>query len=434
MAYTSSGRMPIERASKIGHIKIIQEPRVQRLIEAFEKIDDTEDQTFGCLSGNIDLSSYTPIENVVTIDGSHVAVPNTVKSYKRIAFVTVGAAVLTRSEISALKANPIVDPRDLAKRMQTNFRSESAVLPLSGVVIPGESLFDSVRKSTDDILRYTGLYDTLKFLLSREWDPSYTVQEHMDCLKCGAPFPIPCSALNFRCPHCREFHTLSDYLHIAQSPPEDFATEEAAINLRNVLETLYLFRFIKLYKDRPTVLKRTLFVKDGPLLLRAQLYRLVEPIRSFLRHLREEMDYDIHVIGVEKSGELVNHIPLISNALRTRGDYFLPTVQYLHERIHGIPFEKDSYRNRVQYGSKVVVRLGPDHVVVFNVPTGEFLTEPKVEQLYGLQESMAVLSEMLSYSFENALVPLVLANSLVSISSRPSADILEEFARRHLGE
>lgn len=191
---------------------------------------------------------------------------------------------------------------------------------------------------------------------------------------------------------------------------------------------------LRQYADHPLVLRRTLFVKDGPLLLRAQMSRLVEPIRAFLKHLREDKGRELHIVGIEKTGELVDHVPQIRMVLNEPGDYFLPTVRYLHERIQGVPFEKSTYRNRVQYGAKVVVRLSPTHVIAANVPTGEFLTDPTVDSLYGFEESMALLSEMLSSRYENALVPLVLANSMASISLKPSGDILETFAKRLLGE
>jgi hypothetical protein len=187
--------------------------------------------------------------------------------------------------------------------------------------------------------------------------------------------------------------------------------------------------FLRLYQNRP-VLGKTLFVKDGPLLLRAQLSRLVEPIRAFLRFLHDA-GQPLYLVGVEKSGELVDHIPLIRSVLTEPGDFFLPSIRYLHERIQGVPFI-EPYRNRVQYGSKVVVRLSADHVVAFNVPTGEFLTDPQQPDLYGFPESMGVLAEMVSHRYENALIPLVLANSAVSMSVTPSGDILEQFARRLL--
>ena len=61
--------------------------------------------------------------------------------------------------------------------------------------------------------------------------------------------------------------------------------------------------FLKLYAHRPIILKRTLFVKDGPLLLRAQLSRLIEPIRAFLKYLKD-IGRDIHIVGVVEIGRL----------------------------------------------------------------------------------------------------------------------------------
>jgi hypothetical protein len=225
---------------------------------------------------------------------------------------------------------------------------------------------------------------------------------------------------------------LADYLEVNQRAPEDWAREEAAINLRNVMETLTLFSFIRQYADRPVVLQRTLFLKDGPLLLRAQLSRLVEPIRAFLTHLQDS-GRSVHLVGIEKTGDLVEHTSYIGEVLAAPGDYFLPSVRYLHERIQGVPFDATTYWNRAQYGAKVVVRLGANHVIAADVPTGDFLLEPSLDDLHGFSASMALLADMLSYRYENALVPLVLANSVASISMRPSGDILEAFARTLVG-
>jgi hypothetical protein len=197
------------------------------------------------------------------------------------------------------------------------------------------------------------------------------------------------------------------------------------------METLLLFSLIVEYRDHPFVLKTTLFVKDGPLLLRAALSRLIEPIRAFLVHLHGQ-GREVHLVGIEKTGALVDHTPLIASVLKEPGDYFLPSVRYLHERIQGVPFVEATYRNRVQYGSKIVIRLGPNHVIACNVPTGEFLLNPSESDLYGLQESMGLLSELLSYSYENALVPIVLANQHASIAFQPASAILADFASRVL--
>jgi hypothetical protein len=198
--------------------------------------------------------------------------------------------------------------------------------------------------------------------------------------------------------------------------------------LRNVLETLTLFHFVTHYwRTSPEALGDILFLKDGPLLLRAQLSRLVEPIRALISRMRAE-GLKFHLAGTEKNGELVDHIEDIKKHVTEPGDFFLPSVRYMLEQVAGLHFDPTKYRNRVQYGAKVVVRLGPHHVVPLDIPTGQFLTDPEPSDLVGFEETVAVLSEMTSYSHDNALIPIKLVNDYSSIAERPSGDILKTFA------
>jgi hypothetical protein len=198
--------------------------------------------------------------------------------------------------------------------------------------------------------------------------------------------------------------------------------------LRNALATLTLFHFvIKYWRKDPDVLGEILFIKDGPLLLRAQLSRLVEPIRALIQTLKDK-GVKLHLVGVEKNGELVDHIEEIRQHLPSPGDFFLPSVRYLLEDVAGLSVDFSKFRDRVQYGSKVVIRLGPDHVVPLAVPTGTFLLEPRPSDLMGFAETAAVLSEMTSYSHDNALIPIKLVNEYSSISQSPPGDILKAFA------
>lgn len=100
--------------------------------------------------------------------------------------------------------------------------------------------------------------------------------------------------------------------------------------------------------------------------------------------------------------------------------------QALIEEVAGQTFPQN-YRNRVSYGAKILVRLGPQHMLVLNVPTGNFLTDPKRSDLPNLDEIVRILSGLVSYRYPHALIPLVLANSAASISQRPSGPILKQF-------
>jgi len=430
-----SGRFPLERASKLGHVKLIEHEHVSRLIRQFERADTAADAPIGGLSGRVDLNAASPIRFVVAIDGGQAVIPNEVRRDKRIAFVKVCAMLIRREDIAFLRQNPVIDPRDLAKMFDGGVWFHAAVLPLAGISIPGETVKETIRKTVDAVLEYTRLYDALNYLVSRVWDSGYDMNPrtnprtpHMDCLSCGATVWLPRDAINFECQACHYPHRLGDYLGIAQEAPEDWTREEAVMSLRSALETLTLFHFIVRYwQTRPDVLAQTLFLKDGPLLLRAQLSRLVEPIRALIVAVRQQ-GLRLHLAGIEKNGELVDHIEDLKKHLREPGDYFLPTVRYIIEEVAGLQYDPTKYRNRVQYGSKVVLRLGPDHVVPLDIPTGDFLTEPALKDLIGFGETAGLLAEMTSYSHDNALIPIKLVNEYSSISERPSGDILKAFA------
>jgi hypothetical protein len=359
--------LPTERASKLGHMRVIEHEQVSRLLRQFERTDTAGDEPLGERTGTIDLATPSDIRFIISVDGGQAIIPNEVRRDKRMAFIKFCAMVIRRADIAALRRCPIVDPRDLAKLFDEGVWYQAAALPLAGIRIPGETVKETIRKTVDAVLEYTKLYDTLAYLVYRQWDPGYDFNPatnpeapHMECLQCGATVHLPRGAFHFTCRACRHPHRLSDYLGITQNLPEDWAREEAAMALRNALETLTLFYFVITYwkSDRPK-LSEILFLKDGPLLLRAWLSRLVEPIQGLIGTLKARQ-VPLHLVGVEKTGELVGHVDEIRQHLPTRGDFFLPSVRYLVEEVAGQSFNPSAYRNRVQYGAKTVIRLGPD--------------------------------------------------------------------------
>jgi hypothetical protein len=425
----------LERASKLGHLKLVEHEQVARLVRQFERVDTAADEALGGYTGTIDLSHPSPIRFVVTVDGGQAVIPNEVRRDKRMAFIKVCAMLIRREDIAFLRRNPVIDPREIAAMFDKGVWFLPAVLPLSGISFPGETVRETIRKTVDAVLEYTKLYDTLNYLVSRAWEPGFDMDPvtnprapHMDCLRCGAVIWLPRHAINFACVECKHPHRLSDYLGIAQDAPEDWSREEAAMSLRNALETLTMFHFVTQYwTTKPHVLRETLFLKDGPLLLRAQLSRLVEPIRALVARIKAD-GIAFHIAGIEKNGDLVDQLEGIKTHLPHNGDFFLPSVRYLLEEIAGLHYDPTQYRNRVQYGAKVVLRLGPDHVVPLDIPTDGFLTNPTETDLIGFAGTAAVLSEMTSYSHDNALIPIKLVNEYSSISERPSGDILKAFA------
>lgn len=428
MAYAKDG-FPVEQASKIGHLKLINNDLISRIVEDFESPEPSAHGPEISVSGTVDLSVDSPITRIITVDGGQAVVPNPARREKTLAFVQVAACLLRMDDLRYMREHPLMDPRDLKKMIDCDWYN-AAPLPLSGIHLSGLSLKESIRRIVDRTLRATGLQETLKFLVYREWESEWTIAEEerlrMNCLGCGhKDMRLPRHQLSFSCSRCGYEHTLSDYLSIGAEDPEDWSREETASALRDALETLTLFHFLRKYFREDTVMEETLFVKDGPLLLRAALSRLVMPIRDFITHIRNE-DHPLHFVGIEKTGDFANFLDEYREEIPETGDYFLPSVEFLVEEISGSNMSP-GYRNRVSYGAKTGARLGQGHLVAMNVPTGQFLLDPQGEDLIGFEGSVRILSELVSHRYPNALIPLVMANSAASIARRPSGDILSTF-------
>jgi hypothetical protein len=280
-------------------------------------------------------------------------------------------------------------------------------------------------------LSHYDLYPALAYLAYWQWLGTPPAAASMDCLACAQPFDLPRNALAFNCPNCSHSHHLADYLGLCDQDADERSTAETVSNFRAALEALALFSFIIRFREHQAIVGRTLFLLDGPLLLRAQLSRLVQPIRALIADQRDR-GLPLFIVGVEKNGEFRDFATSISSCLLQKGQFFLPSTRFMVEQVSGRSFDPSTYRNRVNYGAKVVMRLGHDHVLALDIPTGTYVLDPVPGDLVGFEEIARALVPLLSYSHDNAVIPVVLANSIASISNQPSGSLLVQFVDRIL--
>ena len=65
---------------------------------------------------------------------------------------------------------------------------------------------------------------------------------------------------------------------------------------------------------------------------------------------------------------------------------------------------------------------------VVSVPTREVLADPAEDDLANLPEILTNIEKLRCDMYDNALVPVALANKLVSLANHPSSRILQKFA------
>ena len=107
--------------------------------------------------------------------------------------------------------------------------------------------------------------------------------------------------------------------------------------------------------------------------------------------------------------------------------------EYVRREVYRSPDLANAYGKRTNWGEKMYVKIDPGTYMVLNVPTGEYDESnsfPEAKDLIGLNRILATLPSLVSHKFEGALYPVELANGISSMSSYPSAKILERFVEK----
>ena len=66
------------------------------------------------------------------------------------------------------------------------------------------------------------------------------------------------------------------------------------------------------------------------------------------------------------------------------------------------------------------------------IPARSYMADPKPSDMPYLQDILALIAELRCSMYDNSLIPVALANKLVSLSDFPSQRILTTFARENL--
>jgi len=429
MPYKAGERLPGERASRLGHLEVLKSELVNKLVKNFEDTD---------LPTTSNSSSWEQIPTggeslplVFGIDGSMYPIESETPPYKRLAFVKTALLRIDQFTLSKIdKDSP--HPLALKDILTDSALYHATVFPLRHVSIPGVNVYHGIRQiiyeSTKDESLNGEPMETLKWIAYEKWDGKPKKLPLFQCPHCGETVAtLPYDAETGKCSKCKGDLFLTDMLGFHQEMAPDSAPDTVATAYMNIHEVLLLFTGIRYYwEENRDVFSKCLFVKDGPLAIRAQYSKLVNPIRRFLAYANDK-GYPVHIIGQEKTGRFYDHLELIGRNTPI-GNIFIPSNKYIKEEIQHRPNTGYPYGKDTNYGAKVFVKLNDFHHIVLNIPTGKFVENPALSDLIGAGRIFATLSTILSNKYEGALLPIELANGIASLSTYPSAQILKIFA------
>jgi hypothetical protein len=443
MPYQKGQRLPAEKASKLGHLEVIQSPLVQELCKSF---NDPETDELG--QGSENEWEQLPddgaeLKIVFSTDGSLQVIENPNPPFKAIAFVKAALLRVDQHAVSKIdKDTP--NPFALRDLMKEAALYHSTAFPLRNVFIEGKTTYDAVREIIFESVKDNGMNDsldgammeTLKWLAYEKWlDPPNAELEKFGCPHCLAnEATLLLDQEEGECPACGAHIYITDMFGLHQTMTEEFAPNQIASDYMAIAETMMIFTPIRFFwEGKRQILKNCLFIKDGPLALRATLAKLSAPIRRFFEFAKGK-GFDIAMIGQEKSGQFFDHLQLIGRAAPV-GTVFIPDNTYIQEHIkhHNT---NAIYGADTNYGAKLFLKYNDYHKMVLNIPTGrrgEYVEAPSQNHLISFANIVATLPKILSNRFEGALLPIELANNIASLSTYPSAKTLELFAEDQIG-
>lgn len=430
MPYQGGNRLPGEKASKLGHLDVINSELVNEIIDQFENVEPNEAESDSAWE-HID-DEAEPLNLIFAVDGSLQTIRSDFPPYKELSFIKTALLWLDQHALNKLDPQT-PHPMEMRDIMSNSAMHHATVLPLKGVRIPGQSNYDTVRKIIFQSFQDKSLgaepYKTLKWLAYEKWDNKKPKSPNFDCPLCAK------KEQNFaydkdegECTNCKGHLYLTDMIGFHMEMAEEVARESLSRSYMLIHEMLLLFTGIRIFweKGKFDVLAKSVFIKDGPLSLNGQYSKLTIPIRKFFQYTKDN-EISIYVVGQEKTGTFVDHLEIISRHVPTHS-VFLPSNEYIRKEVQHSPERSEPYGSRTNYGNKLFVKVDEYHHLVLSIPTGDYKDSESLDNLIGVKRILATIPNIISHRHECALVPVELANGVASLSNYPSAAILKRFA------
>jgi hypothetical protein len=438
MAYASKyGRRPTEYASKSAHSQVVNDPSVRAFLENCSLPKRADEVSF---SDHTELPfepvSDNPIRHVIAIDGGYdeVMVRSEFPS-STMCFFQFGALIFSVEDLEDLEEQPFIDPDDMSKLKR--IQRLKLVLPIRNITLGDEStLTDSVRLAVHDFFRQKvddeRLADTLRWFVFQEYGPKVSEWNLASCPICDArnvrlQRSLMTANHTFTCDSCGGEVYLTDVFRLHEAVDDELGAGGILGYVTTTLEQIILVHLIRLIlKTKPAMLGQILFIKDGPLAFFGQTANMHRPMRELVKYLLDHND--LYLAGLEKSGSFVEHADEIIGKLDP-GTVLILDNDYIYRYV--LPGKADPanpYGRTTYYSNKLIFKTSRGRVYVVSLPTRQSLAYPTEDDLENLLEILTNIEKLRCDMYDNALVPVALANKLVSLANHPSSRILQKFA------
>lgn len=445
--YTNSS---FERGSRISHSYIINDEEVKQYLNNCEIPVETEDVDLNdSLKHNIRYPETNTIEFIVAVDGESTTIP-VKKSFPSslITFFQFGSLLIKGSDLDEMEKKPFVSPSDINKLKK--IEREKFVLPTKNVALKkGIDFRTTVREAIHEFFKKkhsgtSSILETLHWFIFEKYNPASTKSNYKlsQCPHCGTKDiylendRINLPNYSWNCTHdkCGKEILITDVFRLFEKIDDDVGATGIITYLESVTESFFTIHTIKsLMEIQDGLVDRFLFVKDGPLSFGGETANMHKPMQALLTYLNK--NNKINLIGVETSGAFVDHARQIKDKLNP-GQVFLLNNEHIYTYIQVGNHKQQQYGSTSYYSGKFIYKSFDERVYVLTLPVENHITyynQPELTDLKNIQEILMNIDKLRCDIYENALIPVAVANKLISLTNHPSSNILERFAKKSMG-
>jgi hypothetical protein len=447
MAIRSRSPKPNEWAAKTNHTHIIQDDFVKDFLANCDLPPDNADaESFSEITHVVNKEIQNPIKHLLAVDGGYTAV-EVKKNFpsSQIAFFQFGAVLFQVKDLEELSEKPFIFPEDMNKLH--NLQRFKLALPIKNIKSKQQgSLKDSIRKTIYDFFmeKRDGerFIETLKWLVFEEYkdtpldeyilgsDPNGgdgKVSLHRNAMKRDFTFDSREGTVY-----------LTDVFRLYEVVDEDQGAGGILGYVTRLVEQLILVHFIKsIFQLQPSLLNEFLFIVDGPLSFSGQTANMHKPMRALMNHLQSKKN--LFLVGIEKSGAFVDHAQLIclpneEKTTLSKGQFILLSNEYIYKYIVPGDSKTMHYGSTSYYGGKVIYHSEDGQILVLTVPVPDkdVILSPKIHLYKNINEIILNMQKLRCDMYDDAVIPVALANKLVSLANHPSKVLLEKFAKAQI--
>lgn len=444
MAYSSrTGKRPDELASKSSHSFVINDEEVRSFLENCEYPKSAEEVELDrSLIIKVEYPDENPIEHIIAMDGGYstISVKKTFPS-SLITFFQFGEVLLNTEDLNNISEMPFIS-RESMSALKDLERSK-LVLPTKNVSYNSNiTLTHSVRRTIYEYFRKKGdeknnLLSTTDWLIFNLFDQPVDSFNLTTCPHCEeknqnilrANFD---SEYTTNCPECNGILYLTDCFRLHEVIDDELGAGGILGYLVNLIEQINIIHTIKYIKEtQPKLLDKFFFIKDGPLAFFGQTANMHKHVRKLCNYLFS--NHNLFLAGLEKSGAFVEHADEIKNLLDP-GEALLLNNKHIYTYILPGPSENpEPYAHTSYYSSKIIFKSRDERVYVVTLPVENenIVLNPQKTDFKNLETILWNIEKLRCDMYDNSIVPVALANKLISLSSHPSSSILEKFAKKH---